>query len=129
MSTPPKSSMSGVWATLNAMKARRQASEDATSVAKPRSLDASRKAAFAAFESAVRDEASPADLQRRLQKDDAVRAVVDAHKLRVGKHGTAREIKAVSKAVADAAGDLAVVAERLCSANETAHRIDKVGAR
>lgn len=121
--------MSGVWATLNAMKARRQASEDATQAAKPRATDASRKAATAAFEAALRDGRSPEQLLRSLQKDESVRAVVDAHKDRVRKVGAQSEIKALAKAARDASGDLAVVADKVCKANETAHRMAKIGAR
>lgn len=119
--------MSGVWATLNAMKAR-QASA-VTTAAKHKSSDSARKAAVSAFESALQAGGSSSDVLARLRNDASVRAVVDTHKSRLRKDGARDEIRAVAKGVRDAASDLAVVAEKVCKANETAHRMAKVGAR
>lgn len=130
MSSSSKSGtqMSGVWATLNAMKAR-QASA-ASAVSKHKSDDSQRKSALSAFESAVALGGSPSQVFSRLAKDAAVRASVDSHKERIQtgrERGAVEEVKRVKDLAKSAAEDLAVVAEKVCRANETLHRMEKVG--
>lgn len=109
------------------MKAR-QASAAAQS-AKHKSDDVSRKAAMTAFEEAVLAGGSSDDVFRRLQRQASVRATVEAHKSRLRKDGTRDEIVHLRKVAENASADLAVVAEKVCAANEIAHRMSKVGGR
>lgn len=120
--------MSGVWATLNAMKARQASAASAAS--KHKSDDTQRKSALAAFEAAVVRGGSASQVFSRVAKDAAVRATVDTHKDRIrsaGKQGAAEELKRVKESARSAAADLTIVAEKLCRANETLHRMEKVG--
>lgn len=112
MASKQTSSMSSVWDTLNAMKARQ--ANAAVTVNKHRVVDAARREAVSAFERAVAE--GDRDVWRHIANDKAVRTVVNAHKERVRGRESAElaQLKQMSEVARD---QLAVVADAVGRAN------------